>query len=172
MHSSASFDHILANLREYTLEFPYEVCGTIEIGKYEYVAYIHDLTPPLKNGIRPHCIFEHTEDPIIWHNHPDTSKFYPSMEDIVKGLKPKNKHIIHSFIFCVYGIWHIKYNNHDGVTEEEKEQVTNALHSLYFTSGRGRVYNLQTNWNVDRVINTINHLFSSRLTIEFLGTPY
>jgi len=183
IHSSAAFVDLLVYLREFTLEVPFEVCGTIvkermaytnATGRVrnEYVAYLHDLTPPLNNGSRPQCIFEHTKDPIIWHNHPKTSKFYPSMEDIVKGLKPKNQHISESYIFCEYGIWKIQYWDHNGVTKEEMKQVTNALNQLYYTADRGRVYNRKTDPNVDQMIKTIHAIFPSRLTIRFLGTPY
>ena len=182
IHRSAAFKDLLVYLREFTLEIPFEVCGTItkekippvrpgEQSRSEYVAYVHDRTPPLANGERPHCIYERTKDYVIWHNHPRTSKFYPSREDIVKGLKPKNKHINESFIFCEFGIWNITYREHNGVTEDEMKQVTRTLDTLYYQSGRGKVYNQETDDAVNQMIDAINAIFHSRLTIRFLDPP-
>lgn len=183
IHYSAALDDLLAYLREFTLDAPFELCGTITKEKIppirpggksqsEYVAYVHELTPPLTNDQRPHCILERTKDYIIWHNHPRTSKFYPSREDIVKGLKPHNRHISESYIFCEFGIWKIQYWDHDGVTREEIRQVNRALDTLYHQSDHGRVYNQETDTAVSQMIHAIHDTFGSRLTIRFLDVPY
>ena len=183
IHRSAAFIDMLVYLREFTLDAPFELCGTItkekipptrpgEQSQSEYVAYVHELTPPLNNDERPHCIYERTKDYVIWHNHPRTSKFYPSREDIVKGLKPHSRHISESYIFCEFGIWKIQYWDHTEVTEEEMKQVKRSLDTLYHQSGRGRVYNQKTDDAVSQMMRTIYTIFGSRLTIHFLGTDY
>ena len=184
LFSSPSFDHVIAYLQDYTAGQSKEICGTIakekmpqhhpnrQYSKNIYVAYVHEVTPPLGTDERPHCLYEHVKDYVIWHNHPATSKFYPSWEDIVKGLKPKNQHISESYLFSEFGVWKIQYWDHSGVTTKEIKQLRDILNALYHTSQRGRVYNVITNYYVDQMIMAINDMFPDRLTIQFLGSPY
>jgi len=59
-------------------------------------------------------------DSIIWHTHPNNSKSYPSVEDIIKMLKPRpNPNPMDSLIICRWGIWEFNAKNKQSVDMPE-----------------------------------------------------
>jgi|UniRef100_A0A6C0J3Y2 hypothetical protein len=59
------------------------------------------------DGGRANCSYEEPYGSIIWHTHPLNSKPYPSPEDIIKGLKPRDDplEIKDNLLICRWGIW-------------------------------------------------------------------
>lgn len=59
------------------------------------------------NDGRTYCKYRKPYQPILWHTHPSLSKPYPSIEDIMKGLKIRDNEdiIIDNLLICRWGIW-------------------------------------------------------------------
>jgi hypothetical protein len=80
-------------------------------------------------------------DNIIWHTHPNTSKYYPSLEDILKVLK---RDIIHySYLFTKFGYWILFFS---GIFEHVKDPrfhdyIEDTNNRFYRETGRGVEYN-------------------------------
>jgi hypothetical protein len=90
---------------------------------------------------------------IIWHTHPPTSKYYPSVEDICKVLKHPDINV--SIIFTIYGVWVYKCNTEERVHKipEDLTQLINGLgDDFYRETEKGRTY------NIDAILNYIFRL--------------
>lgn len=74
-----------------------EMCGSINEGKYVFKKF----GPEITQQIRGSCQLDH-HYPKIWHTHPHNSKFYPSLEDIIKVIKNLT---YMSVIFTNFGYW-------------------------------------------------------------------
>ena len=85
----------------------FELCGFVN-NNNQFVLYSKG-EPPSVHG-RASCIPPNA--PIIWHTHPQTSKFYPSVEDMRKVIKNS---INTSIIFTIVGQWTITCANNWGV---------------------------------------------------------
>lgn len=78
----------------------------------------HELVPIIcgveSGEDRPSCshypTVHNSYDSVIWHTHPNNSKPYPSVEDIIKMLKPRHNPI-DSLIICRWGIWEFNAKN-------------------------------------------------------------
>ena len=78
--------------------------------------------------------------PIIWHTHPNVSKYYPSLEDIFKVIKHS---IIDSLIFSQYGYWYLNCNNKTedrNIPQIQKQEVNTILDDFYRYTNSGREY--------------------------------
>lgn len=80
-------------------------------------------------------------DNIIWHTHPNTSKYYPSLEDILKILK--HDIIFYSYIFTQFGYWILHFSGTFAHVENPSfhEHIRDNNSRFYFETGRGREYN-------------------------------
>jgi len=95
---------------------------------------------------------------MIYHTHPFVSKSYPSIEDIFKIVKMKNKIIKLSIIFTRWGIWELHCNKKtDKITKkiinDVNEQLTNIYHNQ--NNGRGELRNKSL---LQKSINNINNI--------------
>lgn len=146
-----TFMECIMNIKREAIDsgIEYELCGHIEttrlVNGIEHVALVHTpATRPTRS--RPSCDYE-TQNPIIWHSHPMTSKFYPSIEDILKVVKTK-KHRVNvnkSYIITSAGLWQLFGDDREKLTEAQFQEYIPILdkifRELYFSSGKGRVYN-------------------------------
>lgn len=162
--SANRFSEIIQYIKDITTDdnINYEKCGTIIKKNDRYIINLHEKESNV-DELRHHCNFEHY-DKIIWHSHPKTAKFYPSLEDILKSIKLKNSQIIYSYIFTQFGIWTLYTINHTDVSDELKNKINDLLNKLYFSTEKGRVYNHKS---VDTFINEINTLLAGTLQISF-----
>lgn len=78
-----------------------EICGCA--GRY---GNKFQLYREQDDGDKGYCYYT-DEYNIIWHTHPYTSKPYPSTTDLLKVIK---YHHSISFIFCIFGLWTIKFS--------------------------------------------------------------
>ena len=87
------------------------ISGNIEVcGVYVLVSDGSSLTSPIdyhgESIRRPLCTTpEKTLYAIIWHTHPYSSKFYPSIQDIMTIKKKKKKWRTHSNKYYIYFAW-------------------------------------------------------------------
>lgn len=142
-------------------DLPYELCGSIS--KLNNEVFIHE-TPSLSEA-RANCMYDDYSDGIIWHNHPKTSKFYPSLEDILKVIKQKNDTLKMSFILTPFGYWRLETINHIDVSDKIKNDIKYWLDWLYFNTEKGRVYKEDA---VNKMTENLNILLNNILTIDFL----
>ena len=158
------FSEIVRYIKDITIDsnINYEKCGTIKKEDGKYIMTIHEKESN-QNELRNHCNLEYY-DKIIWHSHPKISKFYPSLEDILKSIKTKNSQIIYSYIFTQFGFWTLYTINHIEVSDELKNKINDLLNKLYFMTERGRKYNHES---VGTFINEINTLLTGTLQISF-----
>jgi len=161
--TSEYFYDALNYIKEITIdsELPYELCGSISVGM-TYKVITHE-TPPSAEA-RANCTYEDYNESIIWHNHPKTSKFYPSLEDIVKVFKMKNKKLHMSFIYTHVGYWRLEKIKNVEVTKELSSSINYWLDWLYFKTERGRTYNEEA---VNHMTTNLNKLLETILHIEF-----
>jgi len=161
------FGEIINFIKEKTIDsnIDYEECGTIEKDTSGYIVKQHEV-PFIQGESRKHCLYENYNK-IVWHSHPTSSKFYPSLEDILKIIKQKNAIIDYSYIFTKFGFWTLHSIEHIEIDDLLPERITNLLNELYFNTTKGRVYNAES---VDIFINKINQLL--RGTLEIVFTPY
>jgi hypothetical protein len=93
---------------------------------------------------------------IVWHTHPNTSKYYPSLEDILKVLK--HDIIYFSYIFTQFGYWTMYF---EGVFEHVADPkfikfVDDVNNKFYFESGNGREFNPEAiEYYVNKLSSTI-----------------
>lgn len=102
--------------------------------------------------------------PIVWHTHPKTSKYYPSVVDIVKILKHSSKI---SYIFVPYGFWKLEcpsvYSGFREMLGIKKEDYDNAdkitqriyflLQNFYRATQKGKDFNKEL---VDGLVSQLN----------------
>jgi len=130
----------LKNIYNNKLTLDYEVCGFIEKHK------LNSLKVNQKENISTDTVRRNCQtrgySQVIYHTHPNTSKFYPSVEDIMKLVKVKNKKIMCSIIFTKYGIWEIIRKNFeeciDEKNDDDEEELRKILNNIYHENENGR----------------------------------
>jgi hypothetical protein len=110
-----------------------EICGKQEDGKFYLLS--EGPLPPAKSS----CQLDKNY-PIIWHTHPVSSKFYPSIQDILKVIKHSTQI---SYIFTSQIIWIITCSNKWGTTPsfQKNGSVYNTLESINNNLYRKSQYN-------------------------------
>lgn len=129
----------LKNIYDNKLTLDYEVCGFIE--KHELNSLKVNEQDNISSDTKRKSCQTREYSKVIYHTHPNTSKFYPSVEDIMKIVKAKNKKIMCSIIFTKYGIWEIIRKNFQESIEEkndEIEELRNILYKIYYANENGR----------------------------------
>jgi hypothetical protein len=145
-------------------DIPYEICGSISPTGTSFDVYEHEAGS-ISGTSRANCLYEDYREPIIWHNHPKTSKYYPSLEDIQKVIKSKNSTLYKSFIFTHMGYWELTAIQHIDISPKLSANIETLLNWFYFKSGNGRVYNKDA---IDRLIKDLNTiLLPNVMYIEF-----
>jgi hypothetical protein len=167
-----SFAEIINFIKHTTIDsnIENEECGTIKINHQEspefingkYTVKMHERERGATEG-RHYCYYEYY-DTIIWHSHPKVSKFYPSLEDILKIIKLNNKKIKYSYIFTGFGFWTLKSINHIDVDTISPKQINDLLDRLYFGTNKGREY---VEESVNRFIADLNSLLRGIIEIRF-----
>ena len=95
---------------------------------------------------------------MIYHTHPFVSKSYPSMEDILKIIKMKNKIIKVSIIFTRWGIWELNCNKKsDNIPKEIIIKVNEQLTNIYQSQNNGKC-ELRSKSLLQKSINNINKI--------------
>jgi len=160
-----SFSNVVNIIKERTIDsnINYEECGTIKKQNNEYIIEIHE-EPLIPNENRIHCVNKYYDN-IIWHSHPNKEKFYPSLEDILKIIKLKNKQIKYSYIFTEFGFWILKSINHIDFDTKMTTSIRHLLDTLYFKTDNGRVYYEES---VNEFLYNINYLLRDILQISFI----
>ena len=141
---------ISLNQVELAMQYDYEICGYAEIEQDGKLSLYMVNRGRSKQDRDPASCDVGRSYPMIWHTHPNVSKVYPSLVDVLKVLKHSIKR---SYIFTPYGYWLLecpnKYNwiigvprgynennmgyNTDALTLEVKE----FLDEFYRRSNRG-----------------------------------
>jgi hypothetical protein len=154
-------------------DLTYELCGTIEIvrnrpHKYEVMLHDRPATSTSTSTSRLFCDYENYSN-IIWHTHPTTSKFYPSLEDIEKVIKLRNRNVIKdSYIITEFGIWQLSAINYILIADDIRQNIQNILDSLYWKTNRGRNYQENA---VNETLNELNMLLDNILETKFFTYP-
>jgi len=163
IYTTDNFADAIDYIKQYIIDTDtsYEICGSIKPDYYHTV--MEHETPPLSTS-RANCMYDDYNDSIIWHNHPKTSKFYPSLEDIAKVIKQKNRSLRMSFIFTHFGYWRLETIHHVEITHEMLDNIKYWLDWLYYKTEKGRVYNEDA---VNEMIVNLNILLNNILHIEF-----
>ena len=159
-----TFNDIVVYIKERTIDsnIDYEECGTINNTGSGYIIKVHDSS--FTSGeTRKHCNFTYY-DTIIWHSHPQTSKFYPSLEDMLKSIKIQNNRIKYSLIFNKFGYWTLHSINHIEINDSLPKNITKLLDTLYFGTSKGQSYNAES---IQIFINNMNRLLNNVLEISF-----
>jgi len=148
----------LKNIYNNKLTLYHEVCGFIEKGELNSLQVIQKEN--VSKSDRMSCQTRGLSQ-VIYHTHPNISKFYPSSEDILKIVKEKNKEIMCSIIFTKYGIWEIVRKNfvfYDLTDDKEdiEKTVKEILANIYNNNAKGRklkdVDDIYTNINLIKEI--------------------
>ena len=97
---------------------------------------------------------------MIYHTHPFVSKSYPSIEDILKIIKLKNKIIKVSIIFTRWGIWELHCSKKiDKIPKEIINDVDKQLTNIYHNQNKGKG-ELRSKPLLKKSINNINDILS------------
>lgn len=116
------------------LELPVETCGYIDS---EFRPVVDGEARTDEKG-RNICVHNRYHN-IIWHTHPISMQAYPSAEDIVKILKPRNDNKPKvSLIFTQWGIWRLWANRKGSVSNEVKRAIQKSYYGLYHITEKGR----------------------------------
>ena len=138
-----------------TLGQEVEYCGHFQnIGGILYNVKDQTNRGDFNNG-RAMCLYNSYNN-IIWHTHPNTSKYYPSLEDILKVLK--HEIIYFSYIFTQYGYWTMYFEGAYKHVADPKfiKFVEDVNNKFYFESGNGREYNSKAiDYYVNKLSSTI-----------------
>lgn len=156
-------------------DLDYELCGTIEIVRnksYKYELLLHDKTLESTSSTRLSCNYEKYSN-IIWHTHPHISKFFPSIEDILKVIKLRPKNIIKdSYIVTGFGIWQLSSINYIKIDDDDdddiRKNIQQILDNLYWNTSRGREYESNA---INTAINELNDLLENILNVNFFTYP-
>jgi hypothetical protein len=167
VYSTNSFSNAIEYIKALliTNNVPHEICGSIAIdnsSSKKYTVLTHETSSP--DQTRASCVYDDNNDPVIWHNHPATSKFYPSIEDMLKPFKVKNRRIGTSLIFSHIGYWRLNVINHMDASKELVASIQKWLDRFYFRTEHGRVYNSEA---VIEMTHNLNNVLENIMTIEF-----
>lgn len=103
---------------------------------------------------------------IIWHTHPNTSKYYPSIEDLLTLVKTRFKlyncrSIKLSIIYTKYGIWILR--THDFIKDvtylihKITKLIESANYDFYTNTNNGRKY---CNKEIKKYIDALRKYFN------------
>ena len=160
---SDAVEHIKAML--ITENAPHEICGSIAIdptSSKKYNVMTHESVAI--DQTRANCVYDDNADQVIWHNHPATSKYYPSIEDMLKPFKIKNSRIGTSLIFSHIGYWRLTVINHMDASKELVSAIQKWLDWFYFRTERGRAYNQDA---VKEMTYNLNNILENVMNVEF-----
>jgi hypothetical protein len=140
-----------------------EYCGkyvTDNVSDATYILRRHDDNPGAvdKKG-RPYCdIREKDLYGIVWHTHPNASKFYPSTEDIIMVKKRRNGEKIKlSVIYTSIGIWLLEGLG-DDLDKTEIERINTDFYQKCF---RGRP--ITPGFNLQVVLDYIKYTYADEM---------
>jgi hypothetical protein len=198
------FEDDLEFIKNNLITLPYEICGHI-LDKNEYKGKFlntpqfndYDTYPSIRGILwydvnqeskeeRLQCIHS-MYSKIMFHTHPNVSKFYPSTEDIIKSIF-FSQHMT-SLIFSSIGIWDLKStdnshkdlksNNRDKYERLKTEYHANIradLAEIYNHTYRSKINSIP-NGKFDSVLSYLKDFFDKKryeriykITIKF--TPY
>jgi hypothetical protein len=153
----------ISNIREIIMnphQYPYEVCGKIDPeNPANHIYDRHGSFEVDRSGkSRAYCN-QSTTQPIIWHTHMRDSKYFPSLEDIVKVLKYKK--IRTSYIYTEYGYWILNNpednidNNIIVIDDQLKRGIQYNLDIFYHNTKEGRSYNRNDIEELNFMLNDI-----------------
>ena len=134
VYSSNNFEEIVRYISYITYNKNHERCGSVNIITNNthspiYQVYLHKRMTVGSN--RPNCLYDTDYNHfIIWHNHPYESKFYPSVEDILKVIKIKNK-FQQSLIITKFGYWDMRTINHIDTEKDPYKKPNSYYTALY-----------------------------------------
>lgn len=146
----------------------FEIYNSIKTSNREICGFVTKYGERIKVNEGPDIVFDeygtrlnrgvcHTPIlPVLWHTHPKTSKYYPSIEDLL--LIIQSDIVEKSYIYTIYGYWRIKYLQFlDDYTYRKPviDLITDATNKFYWRTERGREYNLRA---IDRFVEEINQL--------------
>jgi len=98
---------------------------------------------------------------VVWHTHPNSLKFYPSLEDIIMVKKVRNMEQIKlSIIYTSIGIWLLE--SLDGVLSQtiiDNIEVINT--NFYRRCFKGRT--TTPNYNFETVLHYINNVYNEEM---------
>lgn len=143
-----------------------EACGFIlNDEKGEPYIYLDNVGSEEDN--RASCTLSKYSE-IIWHTHPFSHKAYPSIEDIIKILKPRLYPKI-SLIFTSWGIWELYAGNKDLISKDLNKAIQKELDTLYFKTDKGRsVFNESIQGYIDDCIKNLERICKHyQLQIKF-----
>ena len=136
-----------------------EVCGFLKSNRSDNYLELDEQENISKDYTRNSCQTKKYKR-MIYHTHPFVSKSYPSIEDIFKIVKLKNKIIKVSIIFTTWGIWELQCDKKiDKISKEIINKVDKQLDNIYFTQNNGRG-ELRSKSLLQKSINNINDILS------------
>jgi len=168
-----SFEKVISEIRSITKDLPNELCGSIKVDgdKYNPIFTVFQHQSQASSGDRANCNYDDYLDPILWHNHPSTSKFYPSVEDILKVIKSRRDPEVNirvSLIFTNFGYWQLESINRVTNFDEYKHNIQRILDQLYHNTGKGRIFIPDP---VTNCIVSLNMLLNGILNVSFNYYP-
>jgi hypothetical protein len=110
----------------------------------------HQLTVGTDSNGRKSCVIHEKEFySVIWHTHPNDSKFYPSTEDILTVKRHRNtgEKIKLSIIYTSIGIWTLESFD-DDVSVAMKQEINDINDNFYRTSFKGRTTTSGYDFNI------------------------
>jgi len=116
------------------LNLPVETCGYVNKDLIPVVDGVPEDSTTGRGKCRNNKYY-----PVIWHTHPVNMQSYPSVEDIIKILKPRPNGIPKiSLIFTRWGIWNL-WSGRKGVVSKELTRLLSKTYSgLYHITNKGR----------------------------------
>jgi proteasome lid subunit RPN8/RPN11 len=137
----------------------YEVCGFLKRNRIDNYLELDEQKNITTDLSRKNCQLKKIKR-MIYHTHPLTSKSYPSVEDVLKIVKLKNKIIKVSIIFTRWGIWELHCDNKsDNIPTQIVDKIRKQLTNIYHNQNKGRD-ELRSKSLLQKSINNINDILS------------
>ena len=134
-----------------------EVCGFLKSNKKDNYLELDEQENISTDYTKNNCQTRKYKK-LIYHTHPFVSKSYPSIEDIFKIIKLKNKIIKVSIIFTRWGIWELHCNKKsDNIPKEIIIKINEQLTNIYQTQNNGKD-ELRSKSLLQKSINNINKI--------------
>ena len=139
-------------IKDTMLNINIEVCGHLLRNEQkednELTLQIQNYGPEIEQNQRGSCT-NSFYTPFIWHSHPNSVLFYPSVEDILKIIKDRKKdvYIKKSVIFTEYGIWLLstkKYISDEEVFKYLSIKINKVNDWLYYKTNKGRELHMES----------------------------
>lgn len=129
----------LKNIRNTFIE-GVEYCGTFNYYNGTLFNVQSDTNRGSSDAGRAMCVYK-KYDNFIWHTHPNTSKYYPSREDILKILK--HDIIRFSYLFTQYGYWLMNFEGKLPSVEDPAlhKFINDTNEKFYHATNSGRTFN-------------------------------